>query len=476
MKKLLTLALIMLMALSVVLVSCNNDPNANKTDDSQNYTKAESISDDQMKTLEDRYSGLTSTLNSVGELTAIKEDPSYSEQHDITITPTANNAEGFTLLSEDDISKYNKIVDPTLQSASAMATIDNETSGNEEGGMGEVLPTTTSEKIEKAVKYASFGFDVSFANKPMTDADSPYVFTKTGLSLKIKLNGEENFVNYDGSTTISDTALMKEYQALLKIQEKEGNNLTMDSFIVKKLLSLVSTYKPEIKIDTTFGTDKQGKFEADVIISIEKNGVIDVNVKSVEVTYKTKVLFTLKDALFKVTLGNDFNVSAKLSADVSADSEPELYINFEEISFKGGVSVSFEDVKINLPVSESTVTELNVIAKGNGGYNFTTGEINADLELSDMTTLYGKTISFLTVECEYKGKSSDFNGLEEKESYEKFLDGFSVKKFVIMSMYSVDTSYVNKLIKDNKDKIYNAVQNYLFPEDKTIAPSDANVK
>ncbi len=476
MKKLLTLALIMLMALSVVLVSCNNDPNANKTDDSQNYTKAESISDDQMKTLEDRYSGLTSTLNSVGELTAIKEDPSYSEQHDITITPTANNAEGFTLLSEDDISKYNEIVDPTLQASPAMATIDNETSGNEEGGMGEVLPTTTSEKIEKAVKYASFGFEVSFKNMPMTDADSPYVFTKTGLSLKIKLNGDKEFVNYGDSTTISDTVLMKEYQALLKIQENEGNNLTMDSFIVKKLLSLVSTYKPEIKIDTKFGTDKQGKFEADVIISIEKNGVIDVNVKSVEVTYNTKVLFTLKDALFKVTLGNDFNVSASLTTSTSTDSEPELYINFEEISFKGGVSVSFEDVKINLPVSDTTVKELNIIAKGNGGYNFTTGEITADLELSDMTTLYGKTISFLTVECEYKGKSSDFNGLEEKKSYEKFLDGFSVKKFVIMSMYSVDTSYVNKLIKDNKDKIYNAVQNYLFPEDKTIAPSDANVK
>ena len=498
MKKLFTLTMIMLLVFSLVLVSCNANPNENKNtdgDSSQTQTPQTEISEKQKTLLKKRYSDLLPTVASIAEISDMKQEAGYTEQRNITIKPTANSDEGFVLLSDDELEEYNKIADPEKETETPVASPATVmVTASEDGGAMENDPSTETEDeedalkiIEKAMNYAEFGFEMEYENEPVEEegvepADATtFSLKNTSFVLKVKLDGETDFVEYDDSSendnlSISASTMMEEYQALLNIQKKEGTEITMNSFIVKKLLSLVREYKPEINVDTTFGKDKEGRLTADVVLSYEKDGVIKVTVKSAEVSLKDQTVIELTDAVFNVTLGEDFNVKATLTSFTSPDDMTELMVDFSSLTIEGGVSVAFENVKLDVPVvlTDSTIN-FSFVVTGNGGYNFTTTQITVDnITVSDMMTwsefselinvpaLADKsgTVSFLTLGFSYSGKLSDLDLASGKEGLGKFLEGFKVTMFAIASV-PVNTEYVNKFMSDNWEKIYDAVQNYL---------------
>ncbi len=498
MKKLFTLTMIMLLVFSLVLVSCNANPNENKNtdgDSSQTQTPQTEISEEQKTLLKNRYSSLLPTVASIAEISDMKQEADYTEQRDITIKPTANSDKGFVLLSDDELKEYNKIADPEKETETPVASPATVmVTASEDGGAKESDPSTETEDedtlkiIEKATNYAEFGFEMEYVNEPVEEegvepADATtFSLKNTSFVLKVKLDGETDFAEYDDSSendnlSISASTMMEEYQALLNIQKKEGTEITMNSFIVKKLLSLVREYKPEINVDTTFGKDKEGRLTADVVLSYEKDGVITVTVKSAEVSLKEQTVITLKDAVFNVTLGDDFNVKATLTSFTSPDDMTELMVDFSSLTIEGGVSVAFENVKLNVPVvlTDDNTINFSFVVTGNGGYNFTTTQITVDnITISDMMTMTelselmeqlvrsvsSTSVSFLTLGFSYSGKLSDLDLASGKEGLGKFLEGFKVTKFVIATV-PVNTEYVNKFMSDNWEKIYDAVQNYL---------------
>ena len=497
MKKLFTLTMIMLLVFSLVLVSCNANPNENKNtdgDSSQTQTPQTEISEKQKTLLKNRYSDLLPTVAYIAEISDMKQEAGYSEQRDITIKPTANSDEGFVLLSDDELEEYNKIVDPEKETETPVVTpATGMVTASEDGGAKESDPSTETEDedtlkiIEKAMNYAEFGFEMEYVNEQVEEegvepADATTFSLKNkSFVLKFKFFGDKEFAKFDDvedndMDPISASTMMEEYQALLNIQKKEGTEITMDSFIVKKLLSLVKEYKPEINVDTTFGKDKEGRLTADVVLSYEKDGVIKVTVNSAKVSLKEQTVITLKDAVFNVTLGDDFNVKATLTSFTSADEMTELMVDFSSLEIEGGVSVAFENVKLDVPVvlTDSTIN-FSFVVTGNGGYNFTTTQITVDnITISDMMTwsefseLYNVpaladksgTVSFLTLGFSYSGKLSDLDLASGKDGLDMFLEGFQITKFVIY-VFPVDTKYVNKFMSDNWEKIYDAVQNYL---------------
>lgn len=448
MKKIFTITLIMLIAFSLVLVSCSSNPNEEKKEETQ---KEEEISDSQLKALGTKYSALSTNVTSL-IATVDKDSENYKE--DRTLTVTSSTKDNFTLMTAEEAAKVDDKDDGTSSDDTAVESSSTET-----------------ETLEPAA-YKSLSWSASYKN--IEGTDSNYTLTRSGLTLKITLSTDDStsYSDDEGSSysKIEDSSLMNEYQALLDLYKSSSDDsyvlsFEKDSDAMKKVIALVNEYAPEFKVNIKFGTKSQGKLEADVILSVGDDGKILVNVKSATVSVSDKTLFTTVNAAFKVTLGDDFNLKFKLDGGTDGSG---YYITFKDIVISGGVTVDFEDVTVKTPYDDKNNFEF--VMKGSVSYNFTRKDAKADVEISDKATIdisgldkylpEGVTLPSLgiTVGFTYDGELTLPKAENEmtSEYFDSFIKNFKITKFMIGNL-PITTDSVNKLIQDNSEKIYNYI-------------------
>lgn len=447
MKKIFTITLIMLIAFSIVLVSCSNNPNEEKKEETP---KEEKISDSQLKVLGEKYSALSTNVTSL-ITTVDKDSEDYKEER--TLTVTSSSKDSFSLVTAEEVAK-----------------VDEKDGGTSSEDTGVESSSTETETLEPAA-YKSLSWSVSYKN--IVDEDVLY-FTRSGLTLKITLSTDDSttYSDDEGSSysKIEDSSLMNEYQALLDLFKSSSDDSSYvlsfekNSDAMKKVITLVHEYAPEFKVNITFGTKSQGKLEADVILNVADDGRILVNVKSATVSISEKKIFTTENAAFKVTPGDDFNLKFKLNGGTDGSG---YYITLKDMTVSGGVTVDFEDVTVKTPYDDKNNFEF--VMKGSISYNFTSKDAKADVEVSDKATIdisgiskylpEGVTLPSLgvTVGFTYDGKLTLPKADELKfEYFDEFVKNFKITKFMIGNL-PITTDSVNKLIQDNSQKIYDYI-------------------
>ncbi len=454
MKKILSITLIMLIAFSLVLVSCSSNPNEEKKEETP---KEEEISDSQLKALGTKYSAFSTNVASL-IATVDKDSEDYKEERTLTVTSSAKDS--FTLVTAEEAAKVDGKDDGT-------SSEDTEVESS----------STETETLEPAA-YKSLSWSASYKNNP--DIDGNCILTRSGLTLKITLSTDDSTSYSDDEDSsyskIEDSSLMNEYQALLDLYKSSSDDssyvlsFSKDSDAMKKVIALVNEYAPEFKVNITFGTNKQGKLEADVILSVDENGKILVNVKSATVSVSDKTLFTTENAAFKVTLGDDFNLKFNLKASTDGSA---FYIVLKDMDISGGVTVDFEDVTVKSPYDEKNNFEF--VMKGSVSYNFTSEVAKADVEVSDKAKIdissiisqylpAGTTLPSLgvTVGFSYDGKITLPKSVSDADVtyFNDFIKNFKITKFMIGNL-PITTDSVNKLIQDNSQKIYDYVKKVL---------------
>ncbi len=442
MKKLLTITLIMLIIFSLVLVSCSNNPAEDKKEE---VTKEQDISETELKVLGKKYTPLSSNIALL--ISAVDKNSSdYTEERTVALTSSKEGS--FSLLTEEEREEYNKGKDETTGD------------GTESGSSS----ATGSVSLDSISRYASVSWSAGYKN--VADGED-YKLNRSSLVLTIKLaeTDAEDYSDDSSSSysSIADSSLVKEYQALLELYKPTTEDLSFDisSELMKKFISLVKEYSPQFNVNITFGSMSAGKLEADVVLDIDDDGKILVNVKSATVSVSDKILFTTENAAFKVTLGSDFNL--KLHLNASSDSS-SLYVSFSDMAVSGGVTVDFEDVTIKTPYDEKNNFEF--VMKGSISYNFTTNDAKAEVEISDKANIavsgisqylpQGVTLPSLgvTVAFTYDGKFiPDSIEALNLEYFNSFISNFRITKFMIGNL-PITTDSINKLIQDNSEKIY----------------------
>jgi len=447
MKKLIMITLIMLLAISLVLVSCSNNPNEEKKEET---AKEQDISETELKALGTKYSSISTSFASLAAAVD-KDSENYKEERTLTVTSTSN--ESFKLLTDDEVKKYNNEDDGTTR-----ALTEGESS------------STESETIA-ATEYKSLSWSVSYKN--VEDTDGNCTLNRSGLVLTITPAEDEAATKYsdeEGGTAIADSSAMKEYQALLKLYKSTSDSsdvlsFSKDSEAMTKFISIVKEYAPEFNVSITFGTKEQGKLEADVVLSITDDGKILVNVKKASVSVSKKNIFTTDNAVFKVTPGDDFNLNFNLKSSTDGSS---LYISFTDMAISGSVTVDFEDVTVKTPYDDKNYFEF--VMKGSVSYNFTSEETKADVLLSDKAKIdisgisqylpSGVTLPSLgvTVGFSYEGKFTLPKSVEEInfDYFDSFIKNIKITKFMIGEL-PITTDSMNKLLQDNSREIYDYI-------------------
>lgn len=467
MKKLFTITLIMLIAFSLVLVSCSNNPNEEKKEETP---KEQEMSDSQLKALGKKYSALSTNVTSL-IATVDKDSEDYKEER--TLTVTSSTKDSFTLVTAEEASK-----------------VDGKDDGTSSEDTGSESSSTETETFEAAA-YKSLSWSVSYKNIP--DGDDNYTLSRSGLTLKIALfaGDSTSYSDDEGSSyrKIEDSSLMNEYQALLDLYKSSSDgspyvlSFSKDSEAMKKVIALVNEYAPEFKLSITFGTNKQGKLEADVVLSIADDGRILVNVKSATVSVSDKTLFTTENAAFKVMLGDDFNLKFKLNGGTDGSA---FYITLKDMDISDDVTVDFENVTVKSPYDEKN--DFEFVMKGSVSYNFTSKDAKADVEVSDKAKIdissvisqylpAGTTLPSLgvTVGFSYDGKITLPKSVIDADItyFNDFIKNFKITKFMIGNL-PITTDSVNKLIQDNSQKIYDYVKKVL--EDAAAKAEDEEKK
>ena len=432
----------MLMALSLVLVSCS--PNANKTDD-ESSKQTEPLNEAKTAFLKSQYKDLITSVKEIEDMSD-KSSKNYSEN----LSFTMSGEDSITLIDETDASSYNegKKYEEKVRSLTAeVSEGDNSTSGN----------TVDESKKVSSTKYEYITFEVNYKNTTEEGKTELALETK---NLKFKETGDGKTEQVGSNKIATDTlnynetSVYKEIFALLKLYCPETGSFTLDQNAIEAILKIVKQ-SPVIEIKKDFGItdDKRAVITAnvsvsyddddsDILIKLESAEVSIVETNNDSSTTKTIcIISTPEESEMTLVLEDGFSLGFKI-----ARTDDSFAIEIDEDYIKGRAHVSFSDLHVDaLWKVEGGAASYSFAVTGNVSYDFTEGELKM------AATVKENSKSFFPIEAMISFEGN-LKTAEENGDWATFLKGFKIKSFKLGN-YDIDPDSMMDLLSTYSNKI-----------------------
>lgn len=461
MKKILLSVLIMLIAFSIVLVSCDNNPGSDKAEEKSDNTetvKPKQNLDSATETLlKNQYSKLITAFGEIEKIAGKKSESNYTEN--ITFDIRTKNDEPLTLIDNGDLANAKEGKTYTDSTVLYRTVTDESNSAGE------------SETDESDTGYQYITFEIKYEN---VTAEGKTELSPLEKTLTFKEAGddktEQKGSTVAGTDTIAynETSVYKDLLALLKLYCPDTGSFTLDSNAISAVLKIVDQ-SPVIHIEKDFGTtgenDSRVVLNADLFLSAD-NGSILINLESAEVSIVSNKdnssnriisIVTPEESELVLTLEDDFRLGLEIAR---TDSDFSLDIDRDYI--QGRVVLSFSDLKVDAVWDADNQGGASVYSLGLDGsatYDFTSGAATV------AATITEKSNPLFPIEAlvRFEGNTK---AAEETDDWETFMKGFTLKSFKFGS-YDINPDSMSELLSTYGDKLVHLLSDLFADEESS---------